>query len=168
MRLPLLPLLLLAAPAGAQDPAHAPQCSNVRVALPPELAGWSQQAPLAAGREGRSAGVVSVGRAVALRLQPAASVALVTPSLKEPAAGSYAGLVRLEVAQAGRYRVALGGGGWIDVVANGSAQDTVAHAHGPACTGIGKMVDFDLKPGRYLIQLKDAKTATMPLMVARL
>jgi hypothetical protein len=168
MRLVLLPALLLAAPALAQDPAHDPACSNVRVAFPPELAGWSQQAPLAAGRDGRGAGVVGVGRAVALKLQPAASVGLVTPSLKEPAAGSYAGLVRFEVAQAGRYRVALGGGAWVDVVANGSAQETAAHGHGPACTGIRKTVDFDLKPGRYLIQLKDAKTATLPLMVAKL
>ena len=101
MRLALLPLLLLAAPALAQDPAHDPSCSNVRPAIPPALAGWSQQAPLAAGRDGRGAGVVKVGQAVALRLQPATSVGLVTPSLKAPVPGSYAGLVRFEVAQPG-------------------------------------------------------------------
>lgn len=59
----------------------------------------------------------------------------------------------LTIATAGRYGVAAGSKVWIDLVANGTTQTSVEHGHGPACSGIRKVVWFDLKPGTYELAL---------------
>ncbi|MES3081389.1 hypothetical protein [Sphingomonas faeni] len=70
-------------------------------------------------------------------------------------------MVRFDVAKAGTYRVALGGAAWIDVVQSGKVLTSAAHAHGPACSPVKKMVDFVLPAGRYALQLSGAKTAEL-------
>lgn len=45
---------------------------------------------------------------------------------------------------------------------------SVAHGHGPACSTIRKTVDFDLKPGRYLLQVARSRTEAIRIMVSRL
>src|SRR3546814_2325418 len=60
-----------------------------------------------------------------------------------------AALVPIEIATAGTYRVALSEGAWVDMVRDGTSLPSVAHGHGPRCSGIHKIVDFKLAPGRY-------------------
>ena len=38
-------------------------------------------------------------------------------------------------------------------VAHGATVVSTAHGHGPPCSGIRKVVDFTLTPGRYVVQL---------------
>jgi homogentisate 1,2-dioxygenase len=64
--------------------------------------------------------------------------------------------------------VALGSGAWIDVLKGKAAMASVAHGHGPDCSGIRKMVDFRLSPGRYTLQIAANGEQTLPLMIARL
>ena len=72
-----------------------------------------------------------------------------------------------QVARAGTYRVALGTSAWIDVVRAGRALPSQAHGHGPACTGIRKIVDFRLTPGRYVLQLSGTMATTLPVLIGR-
>ena len=65
------------------------------------------------------------------------------------------------------YRVALGGKAWIDVVRGGAAVASVAHGHGPACTGVTKMVEFILAPGTYTVQLSGSEADSLALLVAK-
>lgn len=144
--------------------ATAP-CPATPAPLPPELAGWTPmttvRAIVAAPRP------VTVGHGIEATLLPIASVRLaVTSDHARP--GSYAGLFTFAVAVPGRYRVALGAGGWIDVIAAGKPLTSVAHGHGPACSPIRKMVDFDLAPGEYRLQLTGSDSARLPLMIVRL
>jgi hypothetical protein len=81
---------------------------------------------------------------------------------------SYGGLIGVTVAQPGSYRVALSSGAWIDLVRDGKAVTSTAHGHGPACTGVLKMVDFPLTPGRYTLQIGANGGARMTVLVARL
>lgn len=83
----------------------------------------------------------------------------------EPA--SNGGIFTFNVPTAGRYRIALGAGAWIDVLKGAVPAASVAHAHGPACSTIRKMVDFKLQPGRYLLQIAGSSAATLPMMVSR-
>jgi hypothetical protein len=159
----LLPLLL-AAPAAAQDPATDPACMNVRVALPPELAGWSQQVPVSAGVKPGEGATISVGQAAIVSLHPAKHLAL-APTPK--AADGNGGTLSLPITTAGTYRVALGGNAWVDVVQHGKALTSAAHAHGPKCTGVGKIVSFRLAPGNYTIQLSGSDSANMTLLVGK-
>lgn len=159
----LLPLLL-AAPAVAQDPATDPACTNVRVALPPELAGWSQQVPVSAGVKPGEGATLTVGQAALVALHPAKHLAL-APSSK--AADGNGGTLSLPITTAGTYRVALGGNAWVDLVQQGKAHPSIAHGHGPKCTGVGKIVDFKLAPGNYAIQLSGSEAANLTLLVAK-
>ena len=61
--------------------------------------------------------------------------------------------------------VAIGSGAWIDVLQDGKVLTSIAHGQGPACTTIRKMVDFDLKPGRYVIQLSANADPTLAVIV---
>ena len=78
------------------------------------------------------------------------------------------GLVRLDVAEAGTYRVAMGSAGWLDLVRSGEVAVSIAHGRGPDCTGIRKLVDFQLTPGRYTLQIAANGEPQTTVLVARL
>lgn len=162
-----LSLLLLAAPSAAQEPAADPACANVRVVLPPELARWSEPVPVSAGVKPGDGATVSLSRAALVSLHPARHLAL-SPAPGRPAAGDTSGgTLALAIPAAGVYRIALGGAAWIDLVKDGKAVDSTAHAHGPRCTGVRKIVDFRLTPGSYTIQLSGSTGGTLALLVAK-
>src|SRR3546814_11240362 len=70
-------------------------------------------------------------------------------------------MIPVEVKKAGRLIVALDAGAWIDLVRDGAAQKSITHGHGPACSGIRKMVEYDVTPGRYQLQIGNAPTAAI-------
>lgn len=166
-RLSFLPLLLLATPAAALDPTDA-TCSAVRVALPTSLVGWNDRTDVVAGVSPGQGGTVIVGKGANVSLHPARHLSLAPAPAKAAAADSSGGTLAFMVTDAATYRVALGAAAWIDVVQGGKALASAAHAHGPKCTGIAKVVDFKLTPGTYAIQLSGSATPTIPLMVAKL
>jgi len=108
----------------------------------------------------------TVGREATLALKPARQVDF-KPALGRAAKpGTFGGFFPINIAKAGRYRIALSQGAWIDLVQKGDKLKSADHAHGPACSGMAKIVAFDLKPGRYWLQLSDAKAATIGVMVS--
>ena len=138
-------LALVAAPAFAQAPAE-PVC--VRQAI---VSGFEQWGRGVAVRE------LAPGRFASLKLLPTAAVAYAPPPARAPVPGTFGGNFALHVAAAGQYRVALSAGAWIEMVGNGKPIASVAHLHGPACSGIGKIVAFALAPGDYVVQLSEAQ-----------
>lgn len=163
----ILALALQAQAAAPMAAAEEPVCTAA-VAPPAELAGWTRMAPVTAGASADDASTIRVGRGARAtlltmaKLQPAATLGKASP------AGTSGGLFAFTVDREGRYRVAAGAGAWLDVVHDGQPVASVAHKHGPACSGIRKMVDFQLQPGRYLLQVADAPAPTIGLLVARL
>lgn len=156
-------IALLLAQAAVAPAATA--CPATPVALPADYAGWNAAVPVAAAAEPAAVGdaMLTVGRGARTTLQPAGALKLpVTPKRT----GANGGLFAFEAASAGRYRVALGASVWAEVVANGAALPSVAHSHGPACTPVRKVVEFDLKPGRYLLQVT-GEPATLALEVLK-
>lgn len=145
----------------------APACPAAPV-IQAELAGWSAAVPVVAGRTVAAAAPLPGGRGARVVLAPATAVTLPVAPGKAAPLGTSSGVVSFTVPERGRYRVALAAGAWVDVVADGKALPSVAHGHGPACSPIRKQVDFDLQPGRYLLQVVGSRTATLDLMVARL
>jgi hypothetical protein len=112
--------------------------------------------------------MLAVGRSAAVTLNSAAQVRFALAPEHAPAPGSYGAVVPVTIRRAGRYRVALGSSAWVDMVRGGRALASVAHGHAPDCTGIRKMVDYDLTPGRYAIQFSGDATPTLAVMLARL
>lgn len=76
----------------------------------------------------------------------------------------FGGMVPVVVDRPGRLVIALSEAAWIDVVRDGSFVTSVAHGHGPACSGIRKMIEFDVTPGRYLLQISGASSASIDAM----
>lgn len=154
----------------AQGGAPQQDCKAATPALPPDLSGWSKAEPLTAAATAGTAARASLtlGRAAQLRLSPMPAVRYALRPEKTGAPAGNGGLASFAVARAGTYRVALGSAAWVDVVRDGKAAASVAHGHGPACSGIRKMVDFRLTAGRYLLQVAGNADPVIPVMVAAL
>jgi hypothetical protein len=134
-----LSLIVLSSPVVAQN-----DCEPV----PAEWSGWSTTTPLTAD--------LQAGGRKEMVLAPVGSVKLAAAPVKPPVTGMYAGVVAFDVARPGRAWIALDQGAWIDVVKDGAIVKSVTHGHGPKCSGIRKIVDFDLTPGRYIVQIVNA------------
>ncbi len=73
----------------------------------------------------------------------------------------------LRIAEAGKYGVAADGKVWIDLVADGKPLTSVGHGHGPDCSGIRKVVWFDLAAGEYRLALTKAVGDRVRLLVVK-
>lgn len=147
-----LMLIQAACPAGAEP-------------VPPALAGWAAGMPVSAAADAGAAPAAPIGKPVEVALHPAAHLKLPAPPARAAAADSHGGIVAIDVARAGRYRVVLSNASWIELVSNDRAVASTGHGHGPRCSGMRKIVDFDLPAGRHLIQLSGSGDATVRLMV---
>lgn len=158
--------LLLMAPQALSSTQNT-ACTAPAV-LPAGMEGWSRPHPIKASATAEAAPLLAVGSAVVARLLPTPKVTYGTRPEHPGGSISNGGILTFEVAEAGRYRVALGSAAWIDVLQGATALPSVAHGHGPACSDIRKMVEFDLQPGRYVLQVAGNGTPSLALMVARL
>ncbi len=145
----LLPLLLLlqAATAPMSPGMKMPEPVCVRAGdLPPAFAKWnaSPATSLASGMP-----YVVIGRSAPVTARYPGKVADVTFTVAKP----------------GRYQVGLSDAAWIDVRLGNRALKSVTHGHGPACTGLRKIVGFDLAAGRYTLHIDGMKTDTIKAMI---
>ena len=144
-------------------------CATSPAAVPPELAGWSARQPIVAAGDASSlpAATLKIGSAADAGLKPRANIHYVATPQKPGDPASHGGLFAFTVEQAGSYRVALGAAAWVDVVKGTAALSSSAHGHGPACSGVRKMVDFALTPGSYILQIAGSSGSTLPIMIVR-
>lgn len=158
----LLPVaFFLASFAAAQTPTPAlPACNARDAELPADLAAW--RTPMAAGAS------LSAGHAVAVALRPAAEVQTTVPP-HSPQGGGTTMVARLglEVANPGTYAIAVDGPVWIDLVRDGPPLRPTAHARGPVCSTIHRILDFQLAPGSYTIQLSGTSASSARLLVVQ-
>lgn len=163
----LLPgaILLAAAPAPAQQPS-TPRCEAPAI-LPKGFESWQAPVPLAAaaGMADVAGAAIAPGVAARLTLKANAALQLAAPPGKPATTDSFGGMVRFHVDRAGTWQVALGGPAWLDLVQDGVATQSVAHSHGPDCTGIRKIVSYTLQPGDYVLQLVGSGTPEMTALV---
>lgn len=137
MMLPLA-LALFAVPQAAAPAAPPVACATIDTDLSAPLAGWT-----------------TTGTGMAM------DRAFTLPATAGEANAAFT------ITQPGRYRVALDQPGWIDIVRDGKALTSVAHGHGPNCTTIRKIVDFDFVSGNYTLKLtKLTKPRAKVMLVA--
>lgn len=158
--------LLLAAQSSAM-PMQAAPCTGAPTALPAGMEGWARAQPAKAAARSESAPVLTLGISIAATLLPMSKIAFVSRPEKPGGAAGNGGIFAFVVPTAGRYRITLGSPAWIDVLRGTTAAASVAHGHGPACSTVRKMVDFDLQPGRYFLQVAGSDTVSLPMMVSR-
>lgn len=148
----LLPIALsIAAPMTGTQSAQTCQAS---VQLPASLAGWH-----------RIASAPTIGQAFVVAGHDPASVRGL--SAADVARGGNAALVPIQIDTGGTYRIALSDASWIDVTTANQVLPSIAHRHGPACSGIRKIVDFKLDSGRYALHLSGMKAASVKVLIER-
>ena len=159
----LLPATALAAPAERAAAA----CPAAPV-LPPELADWARDASgktIYAYGDDLGAEWSPLGAArTALPLHRFESLRYGVAPERKPDVHKFGGIIPIDVKRAGRLVVALDAGAWIDLVRDGAVVKSLTHGHGPACSGIRKMVEFDVTQGRYQLQIVNAPTASIHAM----
>lgn len=164
-------MALAAGPAGAQEAMaeHEHSACTAPASLPADLAGWAApHRPLKAAVKASGAGkaMLALGTAFDATLAATPKVEYVLEPGKPGGSVSFGGLFAFDVAQAGRYRVAQNGRSWVDVIVDGKAVTSAAHGHGPECSGVTKMVEYDLSAGRHLLQIAANGEAALTVMVA--
>ena len=160
-------VLALSSAANAQE---ATECRTETPALPAELAGWDTHdaATAAADAKALKSATLTPGKRVDAALKPTREIRYLARPEKPGGSVSYGGMFSFNADTDGIYRVALGSAAWIDVLKGRTAVTSSDHGHGPACSGIRKMVDFPLKAGRYTLQIAANDESTVGVMVARL
>ncbi|WP_188237217.1 hypothetical protein [Sphingopyxis sp. LK2115] len=161
--------LTLAGVIGPATAAKAPAAGCAAVPIqPPELAGWARSSSnrtIYAYGDARAAEWLPLGAArTQLVLHRFESLRYWAAPARRPHSFKFGGMVPVDVARPGRLLVALDQGAWIDLVQAGQRVKPAAHRHGPACSGIGKIVEFDVTPGRYLLQIVNAPDPTIRAM----
>ena len=170
MRVGQSALLALAAalfvPAAQAD--EPPVDCAAAPALPAALAGWGRPAELRAIDRGDAAALAAslplAGNRTTVSLHPMSRVEFQVASGKAAQSDRYGGMIPINVAKAGRLQVALGEGAWIDLVRAGAVVASVEHGHGPPCSGIRKIVAFDVEPGAYVLQIANAPRPAVDAM----
>jgi hypothetical protein len=109
------------------------------------------QSITAAVKPGADLPLLSVGTLYSLKLADQAVVVFAAePGKRRVAAGAQAGLVRFRVTKAGRYRVSITSGHWIDVLDGVHAVPSVDFQGHVGCARPSKIVEFDLPAARDL------------------
>lgn len=161
----LLVGLTLCAPARADAPQAA--CTPGKPALPDALRGWASPTSLSAAStvSALDHAALQPGQAALVALRPMPDVSYALPPDKPGEKVSSGGMVAFVAPKAGTYRVMLNAHAWLDVVRDGAAVASTHHEHGPACSGIGKTVDFPLPAGQSIIQLSGSGTSEIEVMM---
>jgi hypothetical protein len=107
------------------------------------------------------------GSTATIRLSPQG--ALVYPVAPRPprAPANFGAILSIDIDEPGRYHVALGARGWVDVFKDGKALASVDHKHDEPGTGIAKIVYFDLVAGHYTVALSGMTAGEVSVTVAR-
>jgi hypothetical protein len=165
--------VLIGAPALARAQTARPntvpkETCAAKAPPPPDMAAWSSPTALPAALREADLGqaVVTPDHAIIADFAPVARVRYRVPPEKADGPATFGGLYRLKIAKAGTYRIASSAAPWMDVFIDKTPVTSVAHGHGPPCTGIGKMVDFPLQPGDYLLQFSESLAAKTEIMVS--
>jgi len=163
---------LMAGQALAADKPNTVPKAACTAKLPPpaDMASWSAPDARAAATEeaGVARAALIPGKAVTARFAPVSEVHYRVPPEKADGPSTYGGLYSLKIVEPGVYRIASSAAPWMDVFVGKTPVTSIAHGHGPECTGIGKMVDFPLQPGDYLVQFSESLQPATEIMVVKL
>ncbi len=155
-------LSVLPASAAEQSPV---QC-QASAPLAEPWTSWNQSGTALAGSESAIAPRLILGKPVKATLRPADYVHYAVEPAKGGGRQGHGGLFVLALKVPSRVGIALSDAAWVDVVDGETALPSVDHGHGPDCSGIRKIVWFDLKKGRHLIQIANAPGADIRVMAA--
>ena len=110
---------------------------------------------------------LEVDKLYAIALTPQDKVNFVmAPAKKALADGAYAGMVKLHIPTAGKYRVSMSDGFWIDVITEGKFAPTDDFTGSHECHAPRKIVQYPLSAGNDLVlQFSNATSPSVKVTV---
>lgn len=150
-------------------PAHAAPLVPSRCDDAPMLAepwtSWTQSGNVQAGGIASAAPRIILGKPVVATLRPAAQVQFPSAPGRDRVKG-FGGLLTLAVRTPAHVGIALSEAAWVDILSGSTALPSMAREHGPDCSGIRKIIWFDLRPGLHTIQIAGAPSQKVRIMAA--
>lgn len=142
-------------------------CATTKVALPEYMKSWSNPLPSAFAQKNDDLGknFIPIGKTVKGDLYSKGSVQFVDRPEEPGGSISYAGMLPFKIEKEGTYRVIIGEHAWIEIVQNHQFIKSSHHQRGPACVNVGKMVDFPLKAGNYVLELSASGKQVMKVLI---
>ena len=167
--MPNIGLVLTLAAAVVCMPVHAaetaaPACPAHAAPLPAPWTAWAKPQPAKSFDTATPSGFLSLDTAYDVTLFPIDKVSFALQPGKPIPLDRFGGVFALAVPHAAKVGIALSDGAWIDVINGDTAEATLEHGHGPDCSGIRKIVWFDLKDGIYRIQIEGAPKGSIRFM----
>jgi len=147
--------LIVAALLGSLSvPAVAREC--------PDVPGWSKPARHMSARLPRMRFALEPDSAAQLGLHVQRSVVLATREGKSGWMDRYAGLAAIDVKRPGKLDIAMSNRAFVDLVRDGRTLQSTDHRRAN-CSGIFKIVSFDVEPGRYIVQVTGSQAPSIRL-----
>ncbi|WP_398464582.1 hypothetical protein [Tardiphaga sp.] len=151
--------LLSSAPAWAAEPSG---CDKFKWPVDKERAALTSQDRLKAA----SGNELAIPAKADLELKTPAEAKLPRQPERKPKDGTFAGFVKFKSPpKAGAYTVSLSSNAWIDVIQDGEQLKPMEFSGATDCTGIRKVVKFDLSGGPFAVQISGATEASISLAV---
>lgn len=159
----LLFTTLLAVPALAAEPA----CSRFQMDVSTERELFqSPPRTVEAAADAARAGDVQAGQLYEVKLKPQQQVRFVATPERKPDPALTGGMLRIHIAEGGRYRVAVDARSWVDAVYAGQPLATNDFRSDRECAGPTKIVTFDVPSGADLVlQFIDVDRPSLRLAV---
>jgi hypothetical protein len=158
--------LLLASPAVLA--AEPDACAAYEMDVSAEVALFQEQAvEVAAGDHEEAAAPLEAGKLYKVKLLPQRGLKYpVTASRRNPDAAQSGGMVRVFIAEAGRYRVSVDAPSWVDAIHEGQPLESLDFRSSRACNGPTKIVTFYVPAGaELLLQFIDVDRPSLRLAV---
>jgi hypothetical protein len=119
-----------------------------------------------AATAGGPAPSLNVDKLYDIALTPQDKVSFVLPPAKKTLAdGAFAGMVKLHIPSAGKYRVSMSEGFWIDVIADGKFAPTDDFTGAHECRAPRKIVQYPLPAGDLVLQFSNTNSASVRVTV---
>jgi hypothetical protein len=159
-------LFLIASPAAVAGQADA--CPSFEMDVSNEVALFQEQAiEVPAGDQAESAPELEAGRLYQVKLLPQRGLTFpVTASRRKPDAAQSGGMVRVFIAEAGRYRVSVDQPSWVDAIHEGNPLPSLDFRSSRECSGPRKIITFQVPAGaELLLQFIDVDRPAVRLAV---
>ena len=153
-------LAAVACQAHAQTPTN---CSKFKWDIARER-GWI----LASTETLQSGGSFAFGpKGYKIQLSAGGQLHFAAPPERAPQPGRFGAILKLQgLPKPGIYQIALSNEAWLDVIANGKRLKSVDFSGQKNCPGVRKSVRFNLKPTQVILQISNAKNASISIAVA--
>jgi hypothetical protein len=148
-------LIAAAAVLAGASPAWAQNC--------PKPQDWTKPERHLAARVPEMKFALKPGGTVQIGLLPQEQVRF---AAGKPSRKGYAGLAAIDVPRAGILQVAVDNKTYVDVVRAGKPLALVGEPKTKGCTGVQKILEFKVAPGRYLVQLSGSPDKTVRIVTS--